>query len=177
MDAPMHFVKEGMGIDEIPLAQCMAPAYVIDLQEKVGGDSEYVVMEEDIIEWEEEYGLIPDECFVLIRMGWDQFWNEEKFCKKNKKGECFYPGISSKAAELLVDRKVKGVGIDTLGIDPGIKKEAKAHEILLREDILIIENLANLSKLPPLGSYVFMIPMKIQDAPEAPTRAIAIVYS
>lgn len=177
IDAPKHFVKNGLSIDQVPLAHCMASACVIHMSEKVGKDAEYVIMEEDIIEWEEEYGLIPEEAIVLIHTGWDQYWDKDNYCKKNKKGECPFPGISSKAAELFVDRKVKGVGIDTVGIDPGLKTKAKAHQTLLKENILVAEGLANLSLLPPKGAYAFFIPMKIKNAPEAPMRAIAFIES
>lgn len=176
LDSPKHFLKGGLSIDQLSIAHCMAPTCVIHLSETVGENAEYIVMEEDIIKWEEEHGLIPKESFVFIHTGWDQHWGKDKYCKANKKGECPFPGISSRAAELLVDRSVKGVGIDTAGIDPGMKTECKAHQILLNgNDVIIAEGLANLSKLPPKGSYAFLIPMKIENATEAPMRAIAFI--
>ncbi|OGN56960.1 MAG: hypothetical protein A3D96_06415 [Chlamydiae bacterium RIFCSPHIGHO2_12_FULL_44_59] len=174
MDAPSHFYQEGRGIDEIPLSQCMAPACVIHLEEKVGDNSDFVVMEEDLIEWEERYGIIPESSMVLIHTGWDRFAEDNRSCSKDKKG-CHFPGISSKAAALLVDRQVRGVGIDTLEIDPGNKKELKAHQILLQEELIVVEGLTNLSKLPPKGSFVFLIPIKIAEGAEAPIRAFALV--
>ncbi|EKE08132.1 MAG: hypothetical protein ACD_17C00333G0003, partial [uncultured bacterium] len=70
---------------------------------------------------------------------------------------------------------VRGVGIDTLEIDPGNKKELKAHQILLQEELIVVEGLTNLSKLPPKGSFVFLIPIKIAEGAEAPIRAFALV--
>lgn len=175
MDAPKYLFKEGKTVDEIPLSQCMAHGCVVHLGEKVGQEADYMVTEEDLIEWEEENGLIPEEAIVLIQTGWDQYSKDSKYCHKDKKGGCHFPGISSKAAELLVDRKVKGVGIDTAGIDPGMKSKAKAHRILLQGGIVVVEGLMNLQLLPPKGSYIFFIPMKIEGAPEAPIRAIGFV--
>lgn len=174
MDAPIH-VSKGGGIDLIPIAQCNGPACVLHLADKVKGDSDYAISAEDILEWEKINGKIPEESIVLADTGWGQFWGKEKFCFLDKKGVCHLPGFSEAAAKLLAIRKVKGVGIDTMSIDTGNAPKPVAHLALLEENIFLVENMANLEQLPAVGAHVWILPMKIKDASEAPVRAFAVL--
>lgn len=161
MDAPHHFFPEGKTIDQIPLEQCFGPACVLHLDVV-----DYAISADDIERWEEANGQIEAGSIVFAHTGWDRLWGREEFV-------CTFPGFSEEAAKLLVKRKVKGVGIDTTGIDPWNVERGLAHIVFLKEGIWLVENLANLGKLPPKGSYVYVLPMKIEGAPEAPVRAFA----
>lgn len=175
MDAPAHFVKKGKSIDQIPLEKCFAPACVFHLKESVQNNSDYAISALDIEKWERAHGVIPPHSIVLAHTGWDRFSDKADFYSLDDAGICHYPGFSASAAEMLVARKINGVGIDTLGIDPGCETQFPAHQVLLKEGIFIVEILANLEKLPPTGAMVYILPMKIKNAPEAPARAMAII--
>lgn len=62
-----------------------------------------------------------------------------------------------------------------MSIDTGNAPKPVAHIALLKEGIFLVENLANLDQLPPTGAHVWLIPMKIKDASEAPVRAFALL--
>ena len=62
-----------------------------------------------------------------------------------------------------------------MGMDVGIAPRFIAHEIMLGARIPLVENLAQLDKVPSTGAIVYILPMKIKDAPEAPIRAMAIL--
>lgn len=175
MDAPMHFYPKGRAIDQIPIDQCCGPLCVLHIAEKVNGNADYAISAEDIHNWEKANGLIPAESIFLAHTGWDHYWGQEKFCFQDDKGICHYPGFSKEAAELLVMRKVKGVGIDTLGIDRGCQNPAFAHIVLLKENLFLVENLANLRQVPAIGAFGYILPIKLEGAPEAPVRAIAVI--
>lgn len=58
--------------------------------------------------------------------------------------------------------------------DSSCAKEFPVHEILLKNDKLIIENInANIEKLPSRGAFGICLPTKIKDATEAMVRLIA----
>lgn len=175
MDAPNHFCPTGGGIETVSLSQCCGAACVIHLKNKVQTHIDYAITKTDIEEWEATNGQIPKGSIVLFYTGWDQYWGTDHFCVRDAAGKCHFPGVGEDAARLLVKRGVGAVGIDTMGMDVGNAPRYIAHEILLGARIPLVENLAQLDKLPPTGATVYMLPMKIKDAPEAPVRAIAIL--
>jgi kynurenine formamidase len=173
MDAPNHFCFAG-GMDSVSLQNCFGAGYVVHLKDKVGDDIDYGISVNDIEEWEAMHGVLPAGGLVLFHTGWDRYWGTERFCEPDAEGVCHFPGISEEAAQFLVKRNVSLVGIDTMGIDVGINREFIAHKVLLGAQIPLVENLASLGDLPAIGATVYMLPMKIKDAPEAPVRAMAI---
>ena len=85
-----------------------------------------------------------------------------------------FPGISKAAAELLVARRVAGVGIDTASIDAGACKDFVVHKVLLGNNVYGIENLnTRLREVPPVGATLFVLPMKIHGS-GAPARVVAL---
>jgi DNA-directed RNA polymerase III subunit RPC1 len=160
-------------METVSLSQCFGPGFVIHLKDKVQDSIDYAITDGDIEEWEAVHHQLPEGAIVLFHTGWDRYWGTERFCEPDVQGMCHFPGISEEAARLLVKRKVSVVGIDTMGMDVGINKEYIVHKILLGARIPLVENLSSLEKLPPTGATVYMLPMKIKDAPEAPIRAFA----
>jgi kynurenine formamidase len=77
------------------------------------------------------------------------------------------------AVFLTSSRKVKAVGIDVASIDYGQSKDFRTHRILLKENMPVFENVANLDKLPATGVYVIALPMLIEDGSGGPLRIIA----
>lgn len=174
MDAFNHFCFEG-GMDTISLSDCFGPACIIHLEHKVQDNIDYGITSQDIEEWEALHGKIPEGSIVLFHTGWDKHFGTTRFCEPDAQGVCHFPGITKEAALLLVSRKACAIGIDAMGIDVGIDHSFIAHKILLGARIPLVENLARLKELPPTGSTIYMLPMKIKDAPEAPVRAMAII--
>ena len=175
MDAPNHFCSDGIGMEAVPIERCFGEASVLHLSHKVQDNIDYGISRADIEEWEAIHGQIPPGSIVLFHTGWDRYWGTERFCEPDLNQQCHFPGIAEDGALLLVERAPRAIGIDAMGIDVGIESRFLAHHILLGAGIPLVENLAHLSDLPPTGSIVYLLPMKIQDAPEAPVRAIAII--
>ena len=76
---------------------------------------------------------------------------------------------------------LKGVGFDAFSVDKVVSAEKVTpetlpnHHILLAKEILLIENLTNLSLLPKDVFSFQCLPMKIENADGSPIRAIAII--
>ena len=77
--------------------------------------------------------------------------------------------------EWLVDRGVWLVGLEMPSVASLQDKEelTTVHQILLRGEVVIVECLANLDKLPPEVTFV-ALPLKIESGDGSPIRAIAI---
>lgn len=90
-----------------------------------------------------------------------------------------YPGISPKAAEWIVKNRptVYGMGIDTISGDYGRSRKFPVHNTLTRNNLFILENLANLDRLPPTGTLINIGVLKLgREASGAPAR-ITATYS
>lgn len=114
---------------------------------------------------------------MIGHTGWSRYWNEpEKYRNLNDKGEILAPTFSRDVGQLLLDRNVIGIGIDTLSPDD-YGRGYPIHQMLLSADKYIIENLTNLDKLPKKGAYLIAFPPKILGGTEAPIRAVALIPS
>ncbi len=168
IDAPTHCIEGGMTIEQIPLQMLVAPCAVIDVSNCI--DERYCVSVADIQAFESQYGTIPKDTLILIRTGWEQFWQHpEKY-----RNDLLFPSVSCEAAELLLNRQVVGLGIDTLSPDCPVNGYA-VHQLFLSEGKYLIENVAHLAYLPPTGSFVLALPIKIKEGTEAPVRLVALV--
>lgn len=167
MDAPSHCFPEGISIADIPLTQLIVPCIIIDVSDRA--DEKYSVTQNDIYTFENKHGTIPSKSFVIFHTGWEKFWNQpEKY-----RNDLSFPSISKEVAELLIERKVSGIGIDTLSPDRP-EDNFVVHQIMLGSGRYIVENVANAKSLPPIGGYIFILPLKIQNGTEAPIRLIGM---
>jgi kynurenine formamidase len=56
----------------------------------------------------------------------------------------------------------------------GRDKSFVAHKIFAKNNVLIVENLSNLEKIPTFDFDFIILPLKLKDATGSPVRAIAI---
>lgn len=177
LDAPLHFAKDHLSIEQIPLSQLFGDAAVIDVRPQVGNNKDYAITPNDITTWEKIHGKLGPKHIVLFNTGWARFWgNKKKYLGTDlfkDVDHLRFPGLSAEAATYLVQKKVKGVGLDTSSLDPGLSTDFQAHRILLGADIYGLENLENLEKLPATGARLIVAPMKIEGGTGAPTRVFA----
>lgn len=151
-DAPLHMVQGGWTIENLDLNNCIVPCTVFDLTHL-----EYEITKKDIDALEFGEG-----DFVIFKTR-NSFAEEFDFK---------FVFIEKTAAEYLRDKKVKGVGVDALGVErdqPGFE----THRALLGNGITVIEGLA--LKDIQAGKYLLCaLPLKIEGAEGAPARAVLI---
>ena len=82
-------------------------------------------------------------------------WDDpEAYLNADAEGILHFPGISVEATQWLIDnRRLGGLGIDTLGVDPGIDEEFKTNT-LLRGHRIHIENMGGLEQMPANGGWI-----------------------
>lgn len=150
MDAPLHMIKGGLDTSCFRFENMITLAKVIDL-----------TFVNDAIKSEDIKDIDISEGDFII------------FKTRNSSFEGFDPNfvfIEISAANYLASKKIKGVGIDALGIErsqPG----HPSHKTLLSADVAILEGLR--LKDVPEGEYVLIAaPLNIQNVEAAPVRAL-----
>jgi len=180
MDAPIHFSKGAISVDQVPLTSMVGPAAVIDFSERAANNPDAMLSVDDIKRWESAHGNIPDGAIVVARSGWGRYWPDKKrYLGTDKFGDIEhlrFPGFSSDSVKYMLDnRKVAAIAIDTASMDPGNSKDFPVHQLWLGANKVGFENVANADKLPESGATIFCIPMKIGKGTGAPTRIFALL--
>ena len=83
-----------------------------------------------------------------------------------------YVYIEPGAADELIRKKVKIVGIDYISVDKYESENLPVHRSLLSNDILIVEGL-ELNGVPAGRCKIYILPMKINNMDGLPARIIA----
>ncbi|MBI1970856.1 cyclase family protein [Candidatus Woesearchaeota archaeon] len=93
--------------------------------------------------------------------------------KRNQHGYFDHnPVISEETALQLIKKKVRIIGIDSFSPD---NNPWPIHKLLLKQDILIVENLINLKKLAGKRFQCYILPLNIKNGDGAPCRVIAVL--
>ena len=164
LDAPYHFLKNGLKIHEISLTRLVREAVLILSRKKSNG----TITKNDIQKFEKKHGKIPDNSTVIFWTGWQEMLHDESYFIKN-------PGLSESAAKYLVSKKTNLVGIDSPSIDFKGSRRFLVHRVFSKNNILIVENLANLEKIKSNKFHFVVLPLKLKGATGSPVRALAFV--
>jgi len=177
MDAPAHFTPGQLTLDAIPVRQFFAPAVVVDVSAKVAQDADYRLTRADLVAWEEAHEQIPVGAVVIARTGWGARWNDPaRYLNADANGTLHFPGFSVEATRFLVEeRRIAGLGIDTLSMDYGPSTQFEVHRITFPHGLYMLENLANLELLPEKGAFLVVAPIKLAGGSGGPTRVYALL--
>ncbi len=157
VDAPDHFLNNGKTVEGLPLDLLVGRAYVLHLPD-ISMITASALMQADIP---------PRTRRLLFKTRNSEYWAAGK-----GEFQTDFVGLSVDAAELLVDRNVKLVGIDYLSIAP-YKMSSPVHTILLNAGVVVIEGL-DLSKVSQGRYTLHCLPLKLAGADGAPTRCILV---
>jgi len=181
LDSPVHFAEGKSTTDQIPLQQLVGRAVVVDVSRQADADRDYRITPADLEAWERVNGRIGEGVIVLFRTGWGSRWPDRaRYLGTTKTGpaavaELHFPGIDPTAAQWLVTRKVRAVGIDTPSLDYGQSTTFYTHQTLFAANIPGFENVAHLSTLPATGVFVIALPMMIRGGSGGPLRIVAVL--
>ncbi len=105
---------------------------------------------------------------VLFHTGYDRYWGAEEYFR--------HPFVSAACAGTLIAGGAALAGIDVLIIDSTKDPTRPVHVNLLKQGILIVENLTGLGGLPA-GEFIFSAaPLRFHGAASFPVRAYAMVF-
>ncbi|NIM93977.1 MAG: cyclase family protein [Anaerolineales bacterium] len=155
VDAPIHFVKDGSGVDSLPLNILIGRAYVVDLPKATVLDAATL----------EEAGIPPRTRRVLFKTKNSSLWaeGENEFIED-------YVAVDASGAEWLVRKGFQLVGVDYLSVG-SFKEGAKPHRLLLGAGMVILEGI-NLSGVRKGRYTLYCLPLKIIGCDGAPARAL-----
>ncbi|WP_068466911.1 cyclase family protein [Candidatus Protochlamydia phocaeensis] len=179
VDAPAHFCEGLRTVAQIPLQEMILPLVVVDIHDKVAGNPDYILLVDDLLTWENQYGRIPKGAFVALRTDWSKHWPDDAAMhNRDEKGVSRTPGWGLDAlAYLYEDCEVTATGHETIDPDPGFRaKETNwaCERYILNLNHYQIELLTNLDRCPPTGAIVICTFPKPSRASGFPARVIAI---
>jgi kynurenine formamidase len=193
-DAPTHWVPPpGSGLpgageagaissDRVPLEQLTGRAVVIDVTGTVGNAApgESPRIEAAALEaFEAEHGRIEPDEIVLLRTDWDSRYVEGPG-GRGYVVDCVggrvpaWPAPTEAAVELLVERGVRCLGVDTPSVGAAEDGYA-AHVAGLSRGVVYVEGLARLAELPVRGAIFVFLPVRVRGGSGAPGRAVALI--
>lgn len=142
IDTPMHLIYDETFISEIPLDNFTGRGIMLD------------VRNESIISFKDEYeDMVQENDIVLLYTGHSKKFGTEEYYSS-------YPVVGDDLADFFVMKKIKMLGMDLPSPD---NYPFEIHKKLFRNNILIIENLTNLSELlDAKGFYITAFPLKIK---------------
>jgi arylformamidase len=172
-DAPMHVIKGGKSIDQLPLERFFGAARVLDFRCR---SRDSALLAEDFA----SAGITPGEI-VIIAVGYEPPTGPNELPS--------YAYLSGEAAEFLATIPVRAVATDmpSLGSfrrypelmaeDPSPEHVVPEHMAFLSREIPIIESLVRLEQIIGESKVVFAgFPLKVQGAGGGQIRAAALVY-
>ncbi len=157
IDAPSHFVQDGMPIDQLPLAWTNGRAKVLHIEEMV-----------ITVECLKKYEVEKDDIIIFRTSNSDVFEGIRVLES--------YVTLDYEGAQYLVDKQVKMIGIDYMTIERPreLREPGKSvHTILLGNGIPVLETLD--LRCVEEGEYTLMcLPLKLQGSDGSPVRAVLI---
>jgi len=164
VDAPFHYFPEKGTIESVPLEQLVGPGVWLDFSDK---PTDQPITPEMLEAACSRVGVTVERGDILLFRAWPGHHTDEGFMR------C--AGFSGAAAEWAVAKGIKALGCDLATPDDPRDMTRPVHLALLGQDILIMEHIANLEKLPVPRFQFVGLPLRIKGATGSPIRAVAII--
>lgn len=158
VDAPDHFLNNGKTVEDLPLNLLTGRAYVLQVPNEVNLITAAVL---------EKAEIPPRTRRILFKTRNSEYWKQGLSTFQTD-----FVALSQDAAQYLVDRGFKLVGVDYLSVAP-YQNSRPTHEALLKASVIVIEGL-NLSEVSQGRYSLYCLPMKLVGLEGAPVRAILI---
>jgi arylformamidase len=159
VDAPYHFFEQGLKVDQLPLSTFIGSAHVLEVH-----PGERTITATDL----GSLGLPSTVQRLLIKTDNSHLW-EGGLLEFEKD----FIHLGHDAAQWIVKRGIKLIGVDYLSVDSFDSGDKLAHHTLLEAGVVIIEGL-NLSHVTPGVYQLYCLPLKIADSDGAPARVVLI---
>jgi arylformamidase len=158
VDAPAHFIEGAGKVEDLDLAVLI-------------GEAEVVAVPEDCRAIDEAF--VVAHCSlgakrIIFKTRNSAFWSESKLQFHED-----FTYLDLKAAETLVQRGVKLVGIDYLSIEKFDSRKHETHVALLSQGVVVLEGL-NLGEVPAGRYELICLPLRLRSnlGDGAPARAV-----
>jgi len=152
MDFPLHMIKGGDTSDTLDLSKLITKAKVFDL----------TYIKDSIKDMDLTHLDIEEDDFLLFktRNSYEDFFNFQ------------FVYIHESASIYLAEKKIKGVGVDGLGVERD-QAGHPTHKHLMHSNITIIEGL-RLKDIEPKTYMMYALPIKIEHVDALPLSVILV---
>ena len=154
VDGINHFIKGGMGIDQMPLDATIGKARVLEIK-----DPQQIKVAEI-----EPHNIQAGERILFKTRNSDRAIKSDRFVED-------FVHISTDAAKYLAAKKVRTVGVDYLSVGGYDGNVIEVHHALLGSGIWAIEGL-DLSQVEPGEYELICLPIKLKNGDGGLARAI-----
>lgn len=152
VDAPDHFLDNGVTVEQMPVGHMIGPALVVEFT------SETHISAADL-----EAASIPEGTTrLLAKTSNGRFWDDDEFHPE-------FIGFAEDAGEWLAARNYVCVGIDYLSIEQFRSPTHAVHHALLSKNTVLIEGL-DLRAVDPGEYFLVCAPIPVVGADGAPAR-------
>ncbi len=160
VDAPYHFVQRGLTVDKLPLDLLIGRALVIELDPSEGTAIDTL----DLAMLNSAKGTTR----LLLKTRNSRLWE-----RRQTEFERNYVHLSLNAAEWLVKRGIRLIGVDYLSVEAVNVDRHQVHQTLLEAGVVIVEGL-DLSHVPVGPCHLICLPLKIAGGDGAPARVLVV---
>lgn len=158
MDFPAHVLKNGKTISDFPVDHFAGRGALVDCR-----DASQITR--DMIKAHINSGIE----IIVLYTGWDKYWSHPAYFHN-------FPVLTAEAASFIADMKPKAIGCDMISFDAVGDADLPNHKVLLKQDVLLIENLTNLEDLVGHPFDLFFLPLPFRKADASPVRAVAHLH-
>ncbi|HZD42321.1 MAG TPA: cyclase family protein [Terriglobales bacterium] len=152
IDAPFHFVSDGVTIEALPVDLFMGPARVCVLE------TAKKITASDV----QQLGLTGEKR-VLFKTGNSGLLHQAAY-------DPGFVSFSADAASALADLGLQLVGLDYLSV-AAADQQVAVHRAFLDRGVVLLEGV-DLSEVPPGHYELICLPIKIERSDGAPCRAV-----
>lgn len=153
VDAPVHFVADAAGVEDIPWEGLIGEVRVVPIRDRRS------IGVEELRSVEPRQG----ERLLFKTENSARCWRVDTFLSD-------YVYLSLEGARFLAERRVRTVGIDYLSL-AGMHEGVPTHLALIHAEICMIEGL-DLSAVEPGAYEMLCLPLRLVDADGAPARVL-----
>jgi kynurenine formamidase len=142
IDGPMHLTESTLTIAALPLDRFVGRGVVVDAREM-----QTIECRDSLIR------KIGSGAIVLFFTGHDRWFGSARYFTE-------YPVLAEEWAHVLIDKKIRMIGLDTPSPD---REPFPVHKALLTHGIGIIENLTGIEQVAKAPSFeLWALPLKIE---------------
>ncbi|GAB3470410.1 arylformamidase [Polaromonas eurypsychrophila] len=149
-DAPMHYANGAPAIGAVDLLPYLGHCRVIDCR-----DCGPLVEPQHIAHALQD---LPPRVLLRTSAAASQAWAS-------------FTAIAPATLEFLATKNIALIGIDTPSVDPSTSQDLPSHQLLLKHDLRVLENLV-LDDVPAGDYELIALPLKLIKADASPVRAI-----
>lgn len=155
IDAPLHFIKDGVSIEHISLDTLIGHAFVAYIP-KVDIITAKILSDMSL-PFDTERLLLRTDNSILWEKGTTYFSPD-------------YVALSDDGAKWVVEHGIRLIGIDYLSIQC-FHDKSETHKILLGAGVIVVEGL-NLANVEPGHYELICLPLKLSESGGSPARAV-----